>query len=81
MDCGRRLQTTMSHPGYLVQVFFSYNKDEVQGVISEILSPAEATAERLGLRLDDLFRKELIISANIAPTKKFISPCGRGWVR
>src|SRR5437879_2752665 len=49
------LQTTMSHPGYLVQVFFSYNKDEVRSEIHEILSPAEATAERLGLRLDDLF--------------------------
>ncbi len=53
------LQTTLSHPGYLMQVFFSYNKDEVQGVISEILSPAEATAERLGLNLDDLFQERI----------------------
>ena len=53
------LQTTMSHPGYVMQVFFSYNKDEVQNVISEILSPAEATAERLGLRLEDLFKERI----------------------
>jgi intracellular multiplication protein IcmB len=53
------LQTTMSHPGYMVQVFFSYNKDEVQGAITEILSPAEDTAHRLGLRLDDLFSERI----------------------
>src|SRR5262245_56396614 len=53
------LQTAMSHPGYLVQVFFSYNKDEVKGEIAEILSPAETTAERLGLRLDDLFNERI----------------------
>ncbi len=53
------LQTAMSHPGYMIQVFFSYNKDEVQGVITEILSPAEATASRLGLRLDDLFSERI----------------------
>ena len=53
------LQTSMSHPGYLIQVFFGYNKDEVQGVISEILAPAEATAERLGLKLEDLFSERI----------------------
>lgn len=53
------LHTTMAHPGYLIQVFFGYNKDEVQGVIAEILSPAEATAERLGLRLEDLFSERI----------------------
>jgi len=58
------LQTTLSHPGYLVQVFFSYNKDEVQGLIAEILSPAEATAERLGLKLDDLFKERISYLSN-----------------
>lgn len=58
------LQTTMSHPGYLVQVFFSYNKDEVKGEISEILAPAEATAERLGLKLDDLFSERINFLSN-----------------
>lgn len=53
------LQTTMSNPGYTIQVFFSYNKDEVQSEIAEILAPAEATAQRLGLRLDDLFQERI----------------------
>lgn len=53
------LQTTMSHPGYLIQVFFSYNKDEAQSEISEILAPAEETAQRLGLSLDDLFQERI----------------------
>lgn len=58
------LQTTLSHPGYLMQVFFSYNKDEVRGVISEILSPAEATAQRLGLNLEDLFQERINYLSN-----------------
>ena len=53
------LQTTMSHPGYMIQVYFSYNKDEVQNQIAEILSPAQSTAQRLELRLDDLFSERI----------------------
>ncbi|MBS0350581.1 MAG: type IV secretion protein IcmB [Proteobacteria bacterium] len=58
------LQTVMSHPGYLIQVFFSYNKDEIKEVISEILAPAEDTAQRLGLKLDDLFEERINYLSN-----------------
>ena len=54
------LQTIMSQPGHMVQVFFSYNKDEVRGEIAEILGPAEQTANRLGLRLQDLFSERKV---------------------
>lgn len=53
------LQTTLSHSGYLIQVFFSYNKDEIKKEINEIFMPAKATAERLGLSLDDLFNERV----------------------
>lgn len=48
-------QTTMSQAGHKIQVYFSYNKDEVKAEIKNILNPAEQTAERLSLQLDDLF--------------------------
>jgi intracellular multiplication protein IcmB len=51
----RSLQTTMSQPGHHIQVYFSHNKEEVRSEIATILSSAKATAERLSLRLDDLF--------------------------
>ncbi|MCB1827479.1 MAG: type IV secretion protein IcmB, partial [Coxiellaceae bacterium] len=53
------LQTTMSQAGHTIQVFFSYNKDEVRGQISEIFDPARQTADRLSLRLDDLFKERV----------------------
>lgn len=49
------LQTIMSQPGHVMQVFFSYNKDEVKQEIHEIFKPAHLSAKRLGLELDDLF--------------------------
>jgi len=53
------LQTVMSQAGHVMQVYFSYNKDDVRGEISQILSPAENTAKRLGLRLKDLFEERI----------------------
>ncbi|MCX7125755.1 MAG: type IV secretion protein IcmB [Gammaproteobacteria bacterium] len=53
------LQTTMSQPGHAMQVYFSYNKDEVKAEITDIFAPAMATAERLSLRLDDLFAERI----------------------
>ncbi len=58
------LQTAMSHPGYSIQVYFSYNKDEVKSVIADILAPAEATAERLGMHLEDLFQERINYLSN-----------------
>ena len=53
------LQTVMSQAGHVIQVYFSYNKDEARGEITEILAPAEKTAERLSLRLEDLFKERI----------------------
>lgn len=49
------LQATLKRPGHVVQVYFGYDRDEVKAEIEDILSPARATAKRLGLDLDDLF--------------------------
>lgn len=51
------LQTTLSRPGYAIQIFFSYNKDDVKDEIAEILRGAKETAKRLGLSLNDLFEE------------------------
>lgn len=53
------LQTTMSRPGQSIQVFFSYNRDEVGEEISHIFQPARETAKRIGLALDDLFNERI----------------------
>lgn len=53
------LQTTLSRPGYTVQVHFSYNKDTVGAQIAEILRPAMETAKRLTLNLEDLFGERI----------------------
>lgn len=53
------LQSGMSRPGYAIQVFFNYNKDEVGDEITEILRPAHETARRLSLSLDDLFEERI----------------------
>lgn len=53
------LQTIMSQPGHTIQVFFGYDRDEVGGELSEMLAPAEDTANRLGLELKDLFKERI----------------------
>lgn len=53
------LQAVMSQPGHTMQVYFSYNKDDIKNEISKILSFAQATANRLSLRLDDLFSERV----------------------
>ena len=53
------LQTTMSQRGHFMQVYFNYNKDEVKTEITDIFASARATAERLSLRLDDLFAERI----------------------
>lgn len=51
------LQTTMSQSGHVIQVLFSYDKEEVVEEIRHIFDPARDTAERLHLSLDDLFHE------------------------
>ncbi len=53
------LQTIMSQPGHVVQVYFGYDRDEVGDELAEILNPAEQTAERLQLELGDLFKERI----------------------
>jgi len=53
------LQTTMSQAGHAMQVYFSYDKQEVEAEITGIFGPAKATAERLNLRLEDLFEERI----------------------
>lgn len=53
------LQATLKRPGHGVQVFFSYDREAVKPEIEEILSPARATAKRLHLDLDDLFKERV----------------------
>ena len=53
------LQTTMSQPGRTVQVFFTYNKDNIGEEIDGILSSAQQTAQVLDLDFDDLFSERV----------------------
>lgn len=49
------LQTTMSHQGHALQVYFGYDPSQIRQQIQEILTPARETAQRLELDLNDLF--------------------------
>lgn len=53
------LQSTLKRPGHAVQVYFSYDKAVVKSELDDILSPAKATAKRLKLQLDDLFKERV----------------------
>lgn len=53
------LQTSMSNPGHSIQVFFTYNKDNIREEISEIFQPAQTTAQNLQMSLDDLFKERI----------------------
>ena len=52
-------QGAMGRPGHALQVFFSHDKQNIRKVISDIYAPAEATAQRLELKLGDLFNERL----------------------
>jgi intracellular multiplication protein IcmB len=58
------LQTNMSRPGQIIQVYFCYDKAEVKEEISSILSAARDTAQRLNLVLDDLFHERITHLSN-----------------
>jgi len=70
------LQATLKRPGHLVQVYFGYDRGLVKPEIEETLAPARATAKRLRLELDDLFRERVDYLSNIAVTKNYISYFG-----
>jgi intracellular multiplication protein IcmB len=58
------LQTTMRHAGHTIQVYFSYNKDDIKNEIHDALSPAIETAKRIGLKLEDVFEEQEHILAD-----------------
>jgi intracellular multiplication protein IcmB len=53
------LQATLKRRGHAVQVYFSYDKATVKAEIDDILSAAKATAKKLQLDLDDLFKERV----------------------
>lgn len=53
------LQTSLSRSGHSMQVYFSYNRDEVGDEIASIFEPAKETAKQLSLVLDDLFNERI----------------------
>lgn len=53
------LQGAMSRPGFAFQILFSYDKKDVRELIEDNFVQAKATAKRLNLNLDDLFRERL----------------------
>lgn len=50
-------QSSMKRLGQAFQFFFCYDQDEVQQELAEILEPAVATAKRLHLDLEDVFKE------------------------
>jgi len=52
-------QAAMGRPGHALQVYFSHDKQNIKKVIKDIYAPAEATAERLELNLEDLFSERV----------------------
>ncbi|MCD8573687.1 MAG: type IV secretion protein IcmB, partial [Gammaproteobacteria bacterium] len=61
------LRTALGRRGHSFQVIFSYDRAKAQQQISEMLTPAKATAQRLQLALNDLFvEREKVISSYCA---------------
>lgn len=58
------LQNAMSRPGYVIQVYFSFDKGEVTDEIKNIFRNARDTANRMVLSLDDLFDERISYLAN-----------------
>lgn len=52
-------QAAMGRPGHGLQVYFSHDKQNIEKVIQDIYAPAEATADRLELKLQDLFAERV----------------------
>lgn len=52
-------QGAMARPGHALQVYFSHDKEHIQKIIEDIYAPAVATANRLEISLDDLFRERV----------------------
>lgn len=53
------LRTTLSKPGYSIQVHFNYNRETVADEIRNIYKPAVATAKEINLDLGDVFEERV----------------------
>lgn len=53
------LQATLKRQGHALQVYFSYDRETVKPEIEGVLGPAKATAKRLNMELDDLFKERV----------------------
>ncbi len=51
------LASTMSRPGYSLQIVFNYNKDQALKQIKGNFEPSRVTAEKIHLDVDDLFEE------------------------
>lgn len=56
---GNAFQAAMGRPGHALQVYFSHDKQNIRKLIQDIYAPADATAKRLELGLDDLFNERV----------------------
>ena len=57
-------QGAMGRMGHGLQVYFSYDKQNIKKVIRDIYAPAEATAARINLNLTDLFNERVEYMSN-----------------
>ncbi len=55
----RSLSASLSRSGQGIQLYFSHDKENVKDEIENIFLPAKLTAERLKMRLDDLFEERI----------------------
>lgn len=62
-------QTSLSRPGHALQMYFCHDKDPIKLDLAQILSPAKQTAQRLNLKLDDLFSERIDFLANYCATE------------
>lgn len=49
----------MGRPGHALQVLFNYDKQNIKKIIKDIYAPAELSATRLELDLEDLFKERV----------------------
>jgi intracellular multiplication protein IcmB len=53
------LKTALSREGHGIQLFFKHDTENIKQHLNNILSPARETAERLNLKLEDLFNEKV----------------------
>ncbi len=66
------LRSPMSRPGHALQVYFEHDKHHIQDIIKETYAPAEATAARIGLELNDLFEERKNFLSQYCAGEKYI---------